>query len=62
PVNGSQLFTSISIASGQRYYPLPDHPHYILLELHKYAYLRRQLNISDKLEKQSIQSSETSEH
>jgi hypothetical protein len=62
PVNGSQLFTAISFAMGQRYYPLPDHPHYILLELHKYAYLRRQLNISDKLGKQSIQSSVPSEH
>jgi hypothetical protein len=48
PVNGSQLFQSISYAIGQRYYPLPAHHHYVLLDLDKYSYLQRQLRQTAK--------------
>jgi len=55
PINGSQLFLAISYAIGQRYYPLPDHPHYTLLDLQNYSYLKRQTTINSKLDKRSIQ-------
>jgi hypothetical protein len=55
PINGSQLFRAISYAIGQRYYPLPHHHHYTLLNLDKYAYLQRQTSIAHKLPEHSIQ-------
>jgi hypothetical protein len=60
PVNGSQLFQSISYAIGQHYYPSPHHHHYTLLDLDTYSYLHGQHTLVHNFDRQSIQSPSSS--
>jgi hypothetical protein len=48
PVNGSQLFSQISYAIGQRFYPPSSSQHYHDLHLAKYSWIYRQQSILKK--------------